>query len=243
MLVARGEGLWTLDHRLRVRGLDIGTRTTVMRDGAGALVLHSPGPLDDAATAAIAALGSVGTILGPNLEHHLSLAAARARFAGARLYAPASLLRKRPDLPVAVQLPMDEAAANAALPPELRAILTAFPVAGMPKLDEIAWLHRPSRTLVLTDLAFNIRAPKPWFTRTFMRCNGGFDRFGPTRILRALIKDRAATRQGIARLLEHDFGRVIVAHGDVFEGDGRTALRREYDFLVGDYNAERIRAA
>ena len=102
----------------------------------------------------------------------------------------------------------------------------------MPKLQETLFVHLPSRTLVATDLVFNVRAPAPFFTRTFMRFNGGFDRFGPTRICRSLIKDRAAVRAAVERALAEDFDRVVVAHGQVLPTGGRAALRAGFAWLL-----------
>jgi hypothetical protein len=226
-------GLWTLDHPFVVGGLSLGARTSVIRDGDGNLALHSVGPLDDDAAAAIGALGRVTALIAPNLRHHLFVPDARRRFPEARLYAPAQLVAKRADLDVDVALPMDEREAHARLPAALAAVLEAIPVGGMPRLDEIAFVHRPSRTLLLADLAFNLRPPAPWLTRTIMRCNGGFDRFGPTRLLRTFIADRARTKQGIERLVARPIGRVVVGHGAIFDGDGGAALRREYAWLIG----------
>src|SRR5579863_1840466 len=168
-LIARAENLWTLDHPLVIGGLAIGARTTVVRGADGDVALHSVGPLDDAAARAIAALGPVTTLIAPNLRHHLFVAAARRRFAQARLYAPEALMQKRRELAVDVPLPMDAERARALLPAGLAAVLEPVPVGGMPRLDEIAFVHGPSRTLLLADLAFNLRAPQPWFTRNFMR--------------------------------------------------------------------------
>ncbi len=220
--------LGVIDHPLTVGGLSLGTRTTVVRRADGDVVVLSPGPLDDADAAAIAALGPVRAIVAPNLLHHLFLAAASARFAEARLYAPAALAHKEPTLHI-------DGPAAAAADGSLRAI----EVGGMPRLEETLFVHAPSRTLVATDLVFNVRPPAPWLTRTFMRFNGGFDRFGPTRICRSLCKDRAAVRAAIDRVLGEDFDRVVVAHGRVLASGGREALRQGFAWL----GADRARAA
>jgi hypothetical protein len=213
--------LWVIDHALVVGGLQLGTRTTVVRRGDGSVVLLSPGPLGDEDAAAIAALGPVHAIVGPNLMHHLYLGAAGARFPSARLYAPAALSKKAPALSIA-------GPPAAVADPTLHAV----DVGGMPSLQETLFVHSRSRTLVATDLVFNIRAPAPWFTRLFMRFNGGFDRFGPTRICRRLCKDRAAMRAAVERALVHDFDRVVVAHGRVLPSGGREALRAGFDWLL-----------
>jgi len=49
-----------------------------------------------------------------------------------------------------------------------------------------------------------------------------------------LIRDRAAARACMERILDWDFDRVIVAHGDVLAHGGREALRRGYAWLLAD---------
>jgi hypothetical protein len=221
-LQAWNADLWTIDHPLVMGGLHIGTRTTVARLEDGTLALSSPGPLDEADAAAIERLGRVSALVAPNLRHHMFLTNARRRFPGSRLYGPLGLAAKRPDLSVDATLSEWSH----------RATMVAFFVGGMPKLEEWVLLHRASRTLILTDLAFNLRPPKPWFTRTFMRINGGFDRFGPTRIARSLMRDRDAVRASIMRLCAEDFERIVVAHGDVLPSAGPAALRAAFDWLL-----------
>jgi hypothetical protein len=213
--------LAVIDHPLKVGGLALGTRTTVIRRPDGGVVLVSPGPLGDDDAAAIAALGPVRAIVAPNLLHDRYLAAAVVRFPEARLYAPPALARKHPAL--RVDGPPAAVADGA---------LHAVDVGGMPKLQETLLVHAPSRTLVATDFVFNVRAPAPWFTRTFMRFNGGFDRFGPTRICRSMVKDRAATRAAVERLLAEDFDRIVVTHGQVLPSGGREALRAGFAWLL-----------
>jgi hypothetical protein len=216
-----------IDHDFRMGGLRLGARTSVARGPDGSVALHSPGPLTEEDAAQIRAFGPVRSLLAPNLLHHLFLADARRLFPEAQLVAPAGLARKRPDLHIDV--PLSGGAGE--LPAWFAGVLAPIAVGGMPKVDEIAWVHAPTRTLLLGDLAFNLRPPKPWFTRTFMRLNRGWDRFGPTRMLRATIRDRAAVRAGIDAVLAHDFDRVVVTHGDVLDRGGHDALREGYAWL------------
>jgi hypothetical protein len=213
--------LWTIDHPFVVGGLHLGARTTVTRLGDGGLAVVSPGPLDDAQLAAIARLGPVRALVAPNLMHHLFLGAVQRRFPEARVYAPPGLAKKQPTLTMAPlsSWPYGDT-------------LAVHAVGGMPKLEESALVHRASRTLVLTDLAFNVRPPRPWWTRTFMRMNGAFDRFGPTKLCRRMVRDRAATAAAMARLCDEDFDRVVVAHGDVLETGGKAALREGFAWLL-----------
>jgi hypothetical protein len=211
--------LWSFDFPFKVGGLAIGGRSTIVREKSG-LALISPGPISDADAAAIAALGPVTAIVAPNLMHHLFVPPARARFGSAKLYAPAGLTAKQPSL--TIDGPPEAVASDT---------LQAIGVGGMPKLQETVFVHRPSRTLIAADLVFNVRAPAPLFTRLFMRFNGGFDRFGPTKICRSMVKDRAAVRAGVDRILASDFDRVVVGHGQILPSGGLQAMRDGFAWL------------
>ena len=47
-----------------------------------------------------------------------------------------------------------------------------------------------------------------------------------SRIFRLCISDREAFHASLKQMLESDFDRVIVGHGEVIESDGKVALRR-----------------
>ena len=98
-------------------------------------------------------------------------------------------------------------------------------------IEEIVFCHRPSRTLLLTDLAFNVRESPSLPTRLWLRLNGVYGRFGPSRVARALIRDRAAARDSLDRILAWDFDRVVVSHGVVLESRGRRVLRNAYQWM------------
>ena len=46
-----------------------------------------------------------------------------------------------------------------------------------------------------------------------------------TKLLRSTIRDRAAARRSIDRVLAWDFDRVVMAHGQVLDHGGKEALR------------------
>jgi hypothetical protein len=88
-------------------------------------------------------------------------------------------------------------------PPELWAReLDQALVGGAPSLNEVVFLHRASRTLLCLDLCFHVRPPKGLVTQLFMRANGAWDRFGPSRLFRyGIVKDRRALRGSLDRIL------------------------------------------
>jgi hypothetical protein len=220
--------LWAIDQPLRVGGLELGARTCLVRLADGGLLVHAPGPRTAALRGEIEALGPVRALIAPNLLHHLSLAEAARAFPQARVFAAPRLREK---LGGAVRI--DEVLAEKE--PALWANqLEQRIVEGAPGLGEVAFLHRASRTLLCLDLCFNVRGSPSRFTRLFMRANGAFGRFGPSRLFRyAILKDPRAMRASVDRILAWDFERVSVAHGEVLEHGGHAALRESFAWLRG----------
>ena len=221
----RAEGLWTIDHPLRLGPMPVGTRTTVVRLASGDLWVHSPGPLGDGVREAIEGQGRVAALVAPNCFHHLFLEENEAAWPEAEVFLAPGLDGRLGDRPGAETLGES--------PPAIwSGILDQLLVAGAPRMGEVVFLHRASRTLVLTDLVFNIRRRPPGLARWIMTINGMLGHFGPSRIARALFfRDRRALRGTVDRILEWDFDRVLMTHGEAVESGGRSLLEEAFAFL------------
>jgi len=104
-------------------------------------------------------------------------------------------------------------------------------VHGAPKMNEIAFLHRATHTLILADLAFNVRSEIRDEASLFHRLVGATDRFGPHRLIRWGVRDRKAAKNSMGEILQWNFDRVVVSHGEVLETGGRQAMRSAFAFL------------
>ena len=205
-LTALAEGVWIAQAPVRFLGLRLSSTMTVLRLGDGSLVVHSPVPLDEDQHASIRELGAVKHLYAPNLFHHLQLGAWTAAFPGARVHAPAGLSKKRPDLRIDRALDADSEPAFDGVVDELR--IEGF------RLDETALFHRPSRTLILTDLVHNIGEPAHAWTKLYTRAMGFYDRVALSRMVRWTgVSDRGAMQESVERLLALPFERVVVGHG------------------------------
>jgi hypothetical protein len=227
MLRELAPDLWVAERRQRFYGLEVGARMTVVRLVDGSLLLHSPLRLDAALREALDALGPVRFAVAPNRVHHLYAGEVKRHYPDARLWIGPGLERKRPDLEFEAVLG-DEA------PPEWRGQLAQVFFAGRPYENEVVFFHRASRTLILCDLCFNFGPQVPWLTRLVARVIGSYRRFGPSRFDPLLIRDRAAARASLERILAWDFDRVILAHGDVLETGGHAAFAEGYAWLRKD---------
>jgi hypothetical protein len=217
--------LWVAERPFRALPfLDIGTRMSVVRLPDGGLILHSPVEADEATRKAVDGLGPVRAIACPNKVHHLFAAGWKLAHPGARLLAAPGLPEKRRDLAFDGLLGDDP-------DPTWGDAIATIHVRGIPILEEVAFLHRASRTLLLTDLAFHPTAASWPGLRRWTRLTRVRDGFGPNAIVRFGIRDRAALRASLDRVLAWDFDRVPVTHGEVLERGGRDALRRAWEWL------------
>ncbi len=222
MLRSLDRDLFVLDHPLVLPGgMAIGSRMTVVRLSDGGLFLHSPVPLDAAAKSELEAIGPVRFVVAPNLFHHFYVNETIEAFPDAELHVAPGLAAKKKDLPAHVELGEEPA-------PGWKADLDQVWVHGAPPLEEVVFFHRASRTVLFTDLCFNVQHAEGLATKLFWKLNGAIGRFGPTRLARFFFKDKKTVREGIDRVLEWDFDRATVTHGEVRETGAREATRQAY---------------
>jgi hypothetical protein len=224
MLRKLDENLWVSEQPLRFMGLAVGARMTVIRLADGGLWVHSPLRLTPERRQAVEALGPVRFLVAPNKYHHLFIGEWMAAYPQARAYAAPGLPEKRKDLSFHGVL-SDQA------PAEWAGQIELLPWRGAPLLNEVVFFHRPSRTLVLTDMAHNVGPDAAALTRFFFRLFGGYGRLSTSLAERMANRDRPAVRRTVDTLLQWDFQRVIIAHGHIVESNGAQALREAYAWL------------
>lgn len=216
------DDLWTIARPFRTFGLELGTRTTLVRTRAG-LVAHSPCPLDAALIEAVRGLGPVGVLVAPSLVHHLFVGQWAEAFPEAKVVAAPGLAKKRGDLRIDATLGEDDPGWGTELEPLL--------YEGAPLMNEVVLHHPRSRTLLLTDLAFNIRTPVGWWTRSYLKLSDAYLSFGQSWVVKAATRDKARARDSVARFLSKDFDRITVTHGEVLETGGPDTLRSIFSWL------------
>ena len=230
LLQSVADDVWVAQQVLAKPGrVRIPINMTVIRLRDGALLLHAPTEIDDALGAALDALGPVRHVVAPNSFHHLFVAPCLRRYPGAALYLAPGLPRKRPDLQAAGVLGGDS------LP--WSSELDTLTIEGAPKLREVAFFHRASRSLLVTDLLFNMTHPATATTGLVLRMMGTYRRLAVSRMWRFYTKDVNAQRPTLEALLAWPFERIIPAHGTVYDGaapllPAREAVRAAFGKLV-----------
>jgi hypothetical protein len=216
--------IWLMPYPVSLGGARFEARMTVVRLGDGALVVHSPGPLDAAVRDWMRTLGRVAVIVAPGNFHHLHVAAWQRAFPDAQTWICPGVERKQralrfdgvlgEQLPAAMQGEFEQAFVRGRL------------------MAEVALLHRPTRMLLLVDLVERFGDDTPnvnWMLRTAWKLVGMWNRPALAPEYRiAGWKDPAAARAALERILAWDFVRVVIAHGDLIERDAKAVLRQAW---------------
>ncbi|HVJ90650.1 MAG TPA: hypothetical protein VM580_12665 [Labilithrix sp.] len=225
MLNRIADGIWTHDHEIKLPGgLRLPSRATIMRAADGGLVVHSPLSIDDATAREIDALGEVRVLVAPNCGHWMFLKAAKERYPRARVLAASGLANKLGNFefePLADGGRIDGVE-------DLRFVR----IQGAPKMDEHAFFHEASRSLVVSDLMFNVHSCESFAMSLVLRLTGTWKKTAQSRVWRFLVKDHAAAARSAEHVLSWDFERVVVAHGDVIEGDARAQTRHALRWMT-----------
>ena len=210
------QNLWVLRYPLRLMGLAIGRTVTIIRLGSGKLVIHSTAPFTPADLVAIRELGEPGWIVEATRFHDSFAQEGRAAFPGVPYLAPPGFAN--------VGRGMTEPLTPA--PREWAAELEVLELGGMPKVREHVLFHRPSRTLIAGDLLFNFGRGASGWTRFFARHVMRLKKFvGMSPFFRLMIRERTAFQSSVQRMMDWDFDRVIVAHGEIIQESGKERLR------------------
>ena len=225
------EDIWTVEgpeagYRLAGAVLPCPTRMTVVRLPSG-LWLHSPVAFSPALADRLRALGQVRFIVAPNTFHHLHLADWAAAYPGAKAYLS-------PDLIGRVAVPEGRASALSDAAPDDWAGVIDQHLLRLPRFIEALFLHRASRTLIVTDLLQNFEASRvvARLARLLLAIGGATGPGGGTsmEIRLAALGHRDRMRAARDAMIGWDPARIVLAHGRCYDADIAAELRRAFDW-------------
>ena len=223
------ENLWCAHDGMFMFGglLHFQLRMTVVRLSDGGLILISPIAINDGLAAELAEHGPVAHIVAPNAFHHLHAGTAKARYPQARLYGVKRLERKRKDLNFDEILDGDTPAAWCDELQQQR-------VEGTPLVNEVVFFHVASKTLIVTDLIFNVHEVKGLLTGMMLRIAGAHKCCAQGREWRLFTRDRAAASASARKILSWEPTRLIMAHGEILEQNVQSSLQRNLAWMLGN---------
>ena len=219
MLQKIDANLWEISRPIKMPGLRMDHRMTVVRLGSGGLLLHSPVSFDTALAKALAELGPVEHLVAPSRYHDMYWTEWFREYPVAEFFCAPGVKGEHPELRFQHVLGSESAPSWAG---ELETCL----IRGIPKINEVAFFHKATRTLIVADLVFNLSTDQNILAKLFLKLNGIYGRVGCSRFFRAFIKDRAAFDRSIDEIFEWDFDRLVPGHGPVVERNGRVVLKQ-----------------
>ncbi|WP_373486547.1 DUF4336 domain-containing protein [Blastomonas sp.] len=227
-LIPWGEGIWTVNgpevsYSLSGVTIPCPTRMTVVKLQDGSLWLHSPVSCDPELVTAVSALGPVSAIVAPNTLHYTFLADWVRAFPATSTYAAPNLNTKFPHIAFSV---LGEQFSE-----KWRGDIDLHVVA-LGSFTEVVFFHRPSRTLIVTDLMQNFEASRVQgaLVRTLLIVGGATGPNGrPSIEIRlAALLHRAALRRGVEQMLAWEPTGIILSHGECYQTDGVVEIKRAF---------------
>lgn len=187
-------------------------RATLVKLSSGHSILISPVKFDEKQLQELQKSPPT-CIVAPNNFHHMYIDQAAAQFPKALLMGAPGLQQKRADVKWTSTL-------EEATWPYQNELQMVF-VGGAPKYNECVFYHKPTRTLITTDLFFNFKNLSNSFGNLIYKIMGSFNKPAVSRLLKLLTKDKVQLQKDLKRVIDLDFDRLVMAHGEVIESGGK----------------------
>jgi len=223
--------VWTFSTSFTRLGLfKIGGRSTAIRLTSGDVWVLASSPLTTETKETIDRLGPVKFIVGPNSVHHLFLAEFHEAYPNARLVSVAEAVEKKrgENLNWHGYWSDSDREPTFGFEDEIKSCyFSGF------RNKDVAFLHSPSKTLIVADLIFNLPATEQYSESSigslplvgrWLNPYSVFHR----KLAKVLGIDVMAMNRDVETVASWDFQRIIPCHGDVIAVDGNNAWRSAY---------------
>jgi hypothetical protein len=233
MIKELDRNIWVSEQPLRYFGLNVGTRMTIIRLSHGELAIISPIQPTPEIIAQLGKLGEVGHIIAPNLYHHLFAEDFKKLYPKALFWAASGLKLKKPNYSIDRIIANDEGILWDGLEHMFFDGFKTLDLRGFVPLNEWVFFHSLTRTLILTDAAFNFDESFPALTQFAARLIGGYKNLSPSLLERVATTEKERVRRSVEKILNWDFERVIMAHGSIVEENAKQQLKLGYEDFLG----------
>lgn len=210
-------GLHFLESVVKMPLMGLPVRTVVVQTAVGNIMI-SPG--SQLSPEQLSANGHITDLVAPNLYHSAGISKAHKVHPMARIWGVTSANRsskKNSEIRWTHELNENSWIFSDELP--------IIAIEGMPTVKEFVFIHRPSRSLIVTDLCFNIVDAEGFGAWLILNIFGTYRKLGVSSLFLKGVKDRSAFTNSLAKVFAHDFENIIVCHGDIVMGRGKSILR------------------
>ncbi|NRA68707.1 MAG: DUF4336 domain-containing protein [Pseudobacteriovorax sp.] len=219
MLKSFTDQIFLCEKPFTLFGIPMRLRSTIIRDGQGRLAIHSPVEFSEDELTSIKSLGTVEQVLAPSLFHHLFLGPTREHFPNAKYLSCPGLESKKKGFS------FDGTILDSKLSEDFDTVL----VGGSPKINEVVIYHKPSGTLIVTDLIFNLHGISGAVNSFFSMMGGVYNKATICRLFRFHIRNKSAFSQSLDEINDLPFKHIIMSHGEPIRGEGKAAFAKVRD--------------
>lgn len=221
--------VWIKNYPIKYAGTQFDSRMTIVRLASGGLVLHSPSEIDEETKSEIDDLGKVEYIFAPGSYHYFHVSSAQKAFPHAKTYICPGIENKVP------RMDFDGFLSDTPLA-QLANDFEQVLIRGNRLIWEVAFFHKSSKTLILVDLIENFTDKtanvnwllKLWWKLVFRM----WENPKPAPEYRMGWKDKAAASKALSKILDWDFDRIIVSHGDLIEKNAKEVAEKAWIKVV-----------
>jgi len=206
--------IWLKEYPIKYAGTKFNSRMSIIRLKSGNLFMHSPCNIDDELKGQISKLGKVDFIAAPGYYHYFYVASAQQAFPEAETFICPGIEKKLPHLKFDWILGDRP---DGRLAEDFDQVL----VRGNRYIWEVAFFHKDTRTLILVDLIENFTnktkdvnwSLKLWWKLVFHM----WENPKPAPEYQFGWKSKNAARESLKKILQWDFDKIIISHGDLIE--------------------------
>ena len=222
------ENIWIVDGpEITFGGMPFSTRMTVIRLANNDLFIHSPTPLDNRLKAEIEALGKVKHLVSSNYIHYWWIGEWHGHYPDAVRWASPNVRPRAAKHNIDFDRDLGDGSK-----PEWAAEIDQLIVRGSRVMEEVDFFHKPSKTLILTDLIenFELKRVHSRLLRFLMKLGGVSDPDGklPIDLYLTFFGRKKLLKSAIQKMIDWTPERIIIAHGRWYEKDGVQELRRAF---------------
>lgn len=178
------------------------------------LYIISPMKFSEKTVVEIKKINPAPVFIAPNNFHHMHLGYVREHFPEAYFYGPSGAAKK-----ARMELRSIECL-------DFKGALVPRQIKGNSMLEETCFYHPASKSLIVTDVLFNLDHEMGLMSRIFLTMAGTYHKLNFSRLVTSTAKDKEAFYASVFGLLEFPFERIIVGHG-------RDVSREEFEGFLG----------
>lgn len=212
---------------VRAAGIPFSTRMVIVQLHDGALWVNSPVHITPEVRERILALGPVKYLVSPTKLHLWRLEEWHGLFPAAELWGTRQVPREFRHLPLTGLL-------DDVPPPGWADDLDQVVIKGNLFLEEVAFLHKRSGTVIMADFIQNHLPTKdrPLRGALYRLAGVAYPHGGVPIDIRLSTIHRKLARQSVEKLLSWDFDRLVLAHGVCLPKGAKAFVERAFRWLL-----------